>query len=147
MEAQKRETLDYRKIYLATSLRRRMFCQMRQSYRIRSHQAVGKSKAICSVAQQFLILKPPRKRTETGFEVSSKMRKAWRCFPRVLSFHRGISEPNYVSCSRHGAGTYHSCVRCSSSFEGLEHCRKRPNRLLAVKTEAQRQIQRLKELA
>lgn len=49
--------------------------------------------------------------------------------------------------TRHGAGSYHHCVRCMISFQNTVHGKKRWNRLWAATSKTQRPIQSLKEMA
>lgn len=88
-----------------------------------------------------------KKCTETGFEITLKEGNVWRCFSRVLPCCGDIIEAEGMSSVRHGAGSYHSCVRCTINIENMVHVKKRPSRMLAATAETRRQVHSLKKIA
>lgn len=62
---------------------------------------------------------PPREYTDTGFEVTFKKRKVWRCFPRVFSCCCGAPKAKNMFYIRHGVDRCHPFVRCAISFDDM----------------------------
>lgn len=52
-----------------------------------------------------------------------------------------------MSSTRHGAGKYHPCVRCTIRFEDVLQRRKSRNSFLSATTETHKKVESLKEIA
>lgn len=67
----------------------------------------GREKQTVTLRRSTLsFLEPLKKCTETGFEVSMKEWKVWRCSPRAASYCCDISEAQRMYSTDHDAGGY-----------------------------------------